>query len=110
MLTYPSNVRFFERDALYPAAYIASHPIGEQLDQTRDGGAADLGGQVVESLATMVANQQAIVYYIAEPAEIYRVQAFLVGERLVVMSVVGSPDKIGSPVADEFLDSVQLVP
>jgi hypothetical protein len=36
------------------------------------------------------------------------VNVFLVGNRLVVMSVVGSVQDVGSPAADRFLGSVTL--
>ena len=108
VVTYPSGLRFAEQDAVYPAAYVASHPVGEQLVATRDGGVADLQGQLVGSLDTTVQNLPALNYFIARPNEIYRVQIFLLGDRLVLMSVIGSVLEVGSPAADQFLGSIQL--
>ena len=110
LLTYPSGLAFAEQDALYPSRYIATESTAVRLDQARDDGAAEVGGQLVGSLATTVAGQPAIAYDVDQSGEVDRAVVFLLGDRLVEMAVIGTPDEVGSAVADQFLDSVQLVP
>ena len=108
LLTYPSGLRFYEQDAAYPKPYLAAHSVADQLSASELGGAADVGGQLVGSLSITVDGLPAVAYVIATPTTIYRVEAFFVRDRLVILSVVGALDEVTSGTADQFLSSVLL--
>jgi hypothetical protein len=108
VVAYPSGLHFYEEDAAFPAAFLATTSVPDVLAGSQRSGLAQTGGQLVGSMETMVAGQRALSYVIATQANIYRVNVFLVGNRLVVMSVVGSVQDVGSPAADRFLGSVTL--
>jgi hypothetical protein len=108
VVAYPSGLHFYQEDAVFPAAFLATTSIPDVLSASQRSGVTRTGGQLVGSMATFVAGQPALSYVIATQTSIYRVNVFMVGDRLVVMSVVGAFQDVGSETADRFLDSVTV--